>query len=481
MQKRTIFLLFTFALLAFGCSERASMPLAPAGEETIGIEADVQAQAWGLVQQAEWSVETSKSDMDQLGLKGSPQRPAPPLNFKRTVIADDVVHYSAIVRTGPGVYDKIGIHRVVREDHPCHPIRTQKAFFMLHGDLKRFETMFIPGLFSSHLPDDFGIAVFLARNDVDVWGIDQAWNFVPREATDFSFFADWGIQKEVDHLEVALGIARVARVITGNGLDKMLLLGYSSGSATGYALLNQESQWPAGRRQVKGFVSADMGVKSDDPDWLTSWAGWLEYYQGLYDAGQYQDPIYIFADVAMLARTDPGGDSPYIPGLTNWQCALFYGGGQIFGNVASHYHAPVLEDGLPVDFQFITIDQWLDFITATGAYEPILFERDYSVMLAGLPSPYNDHLGDITIPVFDIGGAGGIAPYTAATRSYLGSNDITYLYVTVGAPDPTLDYGHIDIFTASNAPQLVWQPVLQWIEDHSGSGGVQFAGQSSKE
>jgi hypothetical protein len=122
---------------------------------------------------------------------------------------------------------------------------------------------------------------------------------------------------------------------------------------------------------------------------------------------------------------------------------------------------------LPVDFQFITIDQWLDFITATCAYEPILFERDYSVLCAGLPSPYAEHLGDITVPVFDIGGAGGIAPYTAATRSYLGSSDITYLYVTVGSPDPALDYGHIDIFTARNAPELVWQPILRWIEDHS--------------
>lgn len=480
MRKRTIFIILSLVFLAFGCSEKASTPLAPAAENGLDVAAEIHAPAWAMVNQAKWPVEASDSELNEAGLKVSSQAVAPLLNFNRTVIAGDIVHYSATIIVGPGKYDKIGIHRVVREKSPYNPIRAKKAFFLLHGDLKRFETMWIPGRFSPTLPDDFGLAVYLARNGVDVWGMDQAWNFIPRSETDFSFFADWGIQREVDHLEIGLSIARAARLITGNGYDKMLLLGYSSGSATGYALLNQESQWPDCKRQVKGFIAADLGVRSDDPAWIASWEGWLAYYQGLYDAGQYQDPIWIFQDVAMLARTEPDADSPYIPGFTNWQCALFYGGGQIFGNVAGHYHAPVLQDGLPVDFQFITIDQWLDFITATGAYEPVLFERDYSVMVADLPSPYVEHLGDITVPVFDLGGAGGVAPYTAATRSHLGSDDITYLYVTVGAPDPTLDYGHIDLFTASNAPELVWKPVLQWIEDHSGPHG-KHAGDLAKE
>ncbi len=478
MRKRTIFIILSLALLAFGCSEKAETPLAPAGEQGLDVSAGVHASAWAFVNRATWPVEASEKELNEAGLETNATAVVPLSNFDRTVIAGDIVHYSATIVTGPGKYDKIGIHRVVREKSPYHPIRTKKAFFLLHGDLKRFETMWIPGRFSPTLPDDFGLAGYLARNGVDVWGMDQAWNFIPRSETDFSFFAGWGIQKEVDHLEIGLGVARAVRLITGFGYDKMLLLGYSSGSATGYALLNQESQWPDCKRQVKGYVAGDFGVKSDDPKWLASWAFWADYYQQLYDAGQYQDNYFIFEDIAMLARTEPEGDSPFFPGLTNWQCALFYGGGQIWGDVAGHFHAPVLQDGLPVDFQFITIDQWLDFITATCKYEPILFERDYSVMAAGLPSPYNDHLGDITVPVFDLGGAGGIAPGTAATRSYLGSDDITWLYVTVGSPDPTLDYGHIDIFTARNAPELVWEPLLQWIEDHSTPH--KYAGDPSK-
>ena len=55
----------------------------------------------------------------------------------------------------------------------------------------------------------------------------------------------------------------------------MLLLGYSSGAATGYAYLNQETRMPYGLRQVKGFIAADLGVRSDDPDWLSMGEGLL--------------------------------------------------------------------------------------------------------------------------------------------------------------------------------------------------------------
>jgi hypothetical protein len=43
--------------------------------------------------------------------------------------------------------------------------------------------------------------------------------------------------------------------------------------------------------------------------------------------------------------------TPYIPGLTNLQRALFFGGGPIFGTTNAHYHAPILADGLPADFR----------------------------------------------------------------------------------------------------------------------------------
>jgi hypothetical protein len=366
MHKRIVFVLFGLAFMILGCTEQGPTPVAPTEEVGAGIAPEVEAQAWAILEQIGWPLEASEGELARAGMGQSHENPTRVFEFERAVITEDVVHYSFNVPTGPGEYDRIGVHRVVRESSPYHPVRTDEALFLLHGDLKRFETMFTPGRFSPDLADDFGIAVYLAQNGVDVWGIDQAWNFVPPEETDFSFFANWGLQREVDHLEIGLGIARTLRFLTGNGLDKMLLLGYSSGSATGYALLNQESQWPAWRRQVRGFIAADFGVRTDDPDWLTLAQGLVAQYQAVYDAGQYQDPIGFLQDAAFRARTDPDGASPYAPGLTNLQFALFVGGGPIFAPSAAHYHAPILEGGFPSDFQFVTIDQWLDFLTASA-------------------------------------------------------------------------------------------------------------------
>lgn len=110
------------------------------------------------------------------------------------------------------------------------------------------------------------------------------------------------------------------------------------------------------------------------------------------------------------------------------------------------------------------ICQWLDFLDNTAAYEPIQFYIDYCCMLGGMDTPYLDHLGEITVPVFDLGGAGGLAPDTEATLSYLGGDDVTQLYVSIGASEAQLEYGHIDIFTGWNAVDLVWQPALEWVQ-----------------
>jgi len=466
MKKRVVFLLLGLAIVVFGCSqERDLSPVAPLDQGTPTFDAAAFARA--MARQAGWPIETEEAD----AVAGQPLahgEDPPVLDFERTVITGHIVHYSMQVPVGPGQYDVIGIHRVVRENRPGRPIKTHKALFMLHGDLKNFATMFLPGQFSPHLPSDFGIAVYLAEHNIDVWGISQGWNFVPAEETDFSFFADWGIQREVDHLSAGLSIAREARALSGNGLHPMLLLGYSSGCVTGYALLNEEAQQPESERQVKGYIAADCGVRSDDEDWLACWEMWVPWYQELYDSGQYQD-ILQFRDAAFRARTDPDGPSPYLPGYTNWQCAMFFGGGLLFAPAVARYHAPILEDDFPVGFQHITTDQWLDFMENAAAYEPILFELEYSQLFAMYDSPFVSHLGDVTVPVLDIGGAGGIAPYTAATISYLGSTDITQLYISTGMPQE-LDYGHIDIFTGLNSPRLAWDPILHWVIRHSAPG-----------
>ncbi|MEZ4650952.1 MAG: hypothetical protein R3E97_19640 [Candidatus Eisenbacteria bacterium] len=460
-MQRYVYWCFLLCVVAVvGCSdEHRSTPTTP--DPSQSDFADPQALANALIDEAGWTEGGSTNAI--------PQRMGgviPLFHFERTPIVDDVVHYSVQMRVGPGPYDRIGLHRVVREQRPYQPIRTDRTLFLVHGDLKDFTGMFLPGQFSPNRPNDFGVAAFLAENDVDVWGIDQGWNFVPQEEANFAFFADWGLQKEVDNLAVGVSVAQLVRLATGNGHGKMNLLGYSSGGMTGYALLNQEAQRPPVLRKVGGYIAADMGVRSDDPLWLEFWQGWVAIYESLHQGGQYEDPL-IFREASLLARSNPDDASPFFDGFTNLEVALFFAGGPVYAPTVAHYHAPILEDEFPVDLQFVTVPQWLDFLEDTAAYQPILFALDWYRIAAGLDSPFTDHLSSIDIPVFDLGAAGGIGPYTSATVSYLGSNDITQLYVSTGASDQALDFGHIDLFTAENSPELVWTPILDWVAAHS--------------
>lgn len=461
-------ILLLAVLLIAGCEKDqvlAPQPEAAVGEEVATIE-NAEAVAMEMIALGGWSEEIEGSSPSPTDLEKSLSGGI--ISCERLHITGNIYHYRYRVRVGHGQYNRIGLHRVVRENRPHRPIRTAKAIFFQHGDAKDFEGMYLPGTRSPNTPDDFGIAVYLAQNDVDVWGIDQAWTLVPQGVTDFSFMANWGLQKQVDDLQIGLALARFTRAITGNGLKKMILSGYSSGVMTGIALLNQETQMPPGLRQVKGFIPIDLGFKLNDPYLRQFFEDYYNFTQALISGGQYQEDI-IFALVGHLARTDPNGDSPIFPGFTNLEAALFFGAGQVFGEDATfHYLAGVLESGFPVALQLVTNEQWFDFLENAVPYEPLLFEADYSALLSdAVDVPFDDHFSEIEVPIFNVAAAGGIGQLSVYGTTLVGSSDVTHLIANISAPSILEEFGHIDIFIANNAEMLVWEPVLNWIEGHS--------------
>jgi hypothetical protein len=318
----------------------------------------------------------------------------------------------------------------------------------------------------------FGAAVYWAQRDVDVWGIDQAWNNVPAETVDLSFMEHWGLDKQYQDLGTAVAIARLARLVAGNGHGKMNLLGYSSGSATGYALINAETQRPPGLRQVGGWISVDYAPLSDDEEYTAANCFLVEDLQGMLDAGEYGYFVG-FDFMGNLAVSDPDGMSPVFEGFTNMQAAMFLGGGPIFGFGVGHYLAAEWENDLPASFVHTTTEQWLDFMVTGAPWEPVQFMVDYGIY--GCPQydpPWDDHFAEITIPVLDVGADGGIGPITPSCLALLGSNDITELDIGfLPEEEAIFDFGHIDIWIADVAPEAAWQPILEWVEDHTPGQG----------
>ncbi len=280
--------------------------------------------------------------------------------------------------------------------------------------------------------------------------------------------ADWGFQRQIDDLALGIRIARFARCITGYGLRPMTLLGYSLGAQFGYCLLNEETQLPRGLRQVEAFIPVDFGSKTDSQEMIAL----LEWYRGYY-LEQLALGIYGesggMREVGQFAREDSTGPSPVFPGLTNRQAALFLGSGQIWGeDLTLHYLAGECEGGFPSGFQFVTWDQWLDFLVTAAVAEPTLVGLDQVDLMTGDTTPWDDYLAEIMVPVFYIAANGGVGAYCSYMQTLIGSTDNTELIVSTNPPEGILyDFAHIDMFIGYNAQELVWQPILQWLEDHT--------------
>jgi hypothetical protein len=103
--------------------------------------------------------------------EGPAQPPCSLGSSERRQVFEDVFEYSYRVRVGPGVYDFITLHRVVRETAPGVPLRTPKSVFLVHGDIWGFRGAFLGSLGSEAVARQQSFALFLARRGVDVWAI----------------------------------------------------------------------------------------------------------------------------------------------------------------------------------------------------------------------------------------------------------------------------------------------------------------------
>jgi len=469
-----------FLAIAFiaGCSdERVLAPDKNGSSDNPRVAVDPDLLAAELVAQSGWTV---TSDEEIPAKLQNPDRAAAVgqiLGVTRQPLMNGVVHYSFKVRVGRGPYDVIGLHRVVKESRPYFPIKTKKNIFLQHGDAVGF-VKFLFGVASPSTPDNQAFAVFLAQNDVDVWGIDHGWILVPMATTDFSFMADWGMQREIDDLRIALAVARASRLLTGSGFGKMNLLGYSSGVFTGYAYLNAETQLPESARHVGGFIPADCPYKDSDESNRVQACAFAAYLKDIIDSGAYHDTAggYLFLMLGDLARTDPDGASPIVPGATNRQAVLYLGAATyLFAPFPPlwHYFAGTFDEfGVPTGLQYTTYEGMLDFLATASPYEPLGFEYDvYCIWCDDLDVPFDDHLAEITVPVFYVGAAGGLGETGIYTTTLLGSTNVSTLMVSLHPDEEiALDFGHIDLWTAGNAQGLVWAPILHWIEGHTARG-----------
>ncbi len=134
-----------------------------------------------------------------------------------------------------------------------------------------------------------------------------------------------------------------------------------------------------------------------------------------------------------------------------------------------HYCAGTFDEfGFPTGLRFTNSDYMLDFALAVPSFQSLGEMIDGEALLCSDDTPYDDYLGEITIPVFYVGAAGGFGEYGVYTTTLLGSydnDDVDTLIVELYPPEAVpLDYGHIDLLFADDAESLVWEPIYNWIK-----------------
>ncbi len=388
---------------------------------------------------------------------------------ERTVLHDDIVHYRYTVVVGPGQFDKVWLHRVVKERQPHHPIRTVDGVLLLPGSPNFFESIFMAPLISSVPAWDRSIAIFLAENNIDVWGMDYAWALVPAETTNFDFMKGWGFERDIQHTGIALSVARQIRLITDQGFGRLHVLGFSYGGFMAYSIAGEETQKPPGLRNVKGIIVGDVAMKFKEKSIRDYYCSDIAQYQAMLDAGVYNDDSGLFLkQLSDLALSTPADPSPIFTGLTNYQAPLFLGAstslmnGQFWHFVGGYLDA----NGVPSDLRFTEARLWLDLLQALPPHLPVQTDVDGDALFCGnVNVPFDDHLGKIAVPILYVGAGGGFGQTGYYTTTLTASKDVTRFTVSVTG-DRQTDFGHADLFLSSEAETLAWRPILDWLKAH---------------
>ncbi len=275
------------------------------------------------------------------------------ITMTREEMSDNVAHYKFDVRLGHDKYERVTLHRLVRETIPFRPAQTEGNIFMVHGASQNFEDIYLIGG-EPNVSSQSSSVMYLASHGIDVWGVDLGWTRVPAEETDFSFMKDWGVERDVDDILKSMSIARVIRGITKQGFGRMNLLGFSYSVNLAYVAAGHETQEHWVKRGINSLIPIDGQLKFDPQE-----IGAIQQACGNADAvgsaienGIYQNKngVYAFGQLAALAPNDP---SPIIPGFTNFQAALFVGANtyNLLPLPNAHWHFVVFQLDWPILLQ----------------------------------------------------------------------------------------------------------------------------------
>jgi hypothetical protein len=394
------------------------------------------------------------------------------LATQRQVLVADVAYYQFLVAVGPGPYDKIRVHRVVREQSPHQPMHLSPAIMFFPGEPTYFASLYIEPLISKVPARDRSIAIYLAKNNIDVWGMDYRWALVPENTTDFGFMKDWNMSRDAEDGQIALSVARSLRGTVLGPAGPLYVSGLSYGAQMTYAVAANDTQRPPHLRNVKGIIPLDCGLKFDSDAARAEGCAYRDAAQQTIDSGTYYNDNRSMWQMGQLAITNPQAPSPFDSTVTNYQFALEVAAFPEDAVIPWHFAGARFRNGLPYDLRFTEPRLWFDILEYNEPpYYPVAVDVEGNAVQCDDPGDpaarAAEHLGDITVPILYVGAAGGFGHWGDYTTTLTASQDVT-IHIVQMLPDDLQgeDYGHVDLLAARDAPNVVWPRILAWLQAH---------------
>lgn len=388
--------------------------------------------------------------------------PAALLKWVNTINNRDIKLYPELkesiwqlTRSPYGSYDKIGLHRVVKED-----IEPKSVVFMLPGTWSNGEQLTSNPLSDPWTKDEsHTFAYYLANRDFEVYALDYRTHFVNQylEPEDLSFMANWGWDIWINDIKEAVEFIKAT-----SGVEKIYIAGDSFG---GSAAMNYASiYW---EEDLKGILLRDGGAGGKIPEIVTNSYNLTEEIEEMIDTGMWYSevggtPGSIF--VMKYADAYPDAPAEFPPGtpllpevspltgepwenISEWAAYMLYvawGKGAVT-NIVDGYGDPLV---------MIHIDATFD------RYWPARLSLESSAILNWDNCPYvtydfDDHFNEIDVPLLAFTSEIFGLNYWGPFRPGIANPDFTGIYLW--------GYGHLDVYSGEYSEIDVSKPTYEWL------------------
>ncbi|MFX1388087.1 MAG: alpha/beta hydrolase [Promethearchaeota archaeon] len=360
-----------------------------------------------------------------------------------------------------GPYDKIALHRVVKEGIEPHGV-----YFMLPGTWSNGEQLCTnPPTDIRTKHENHSHAIYLANRGWEVYAIDYRTHFVDDHLApgDLSFMVDWGWNQWLSDIKEAVELAKAV-----SGEKRIFLAGDSFG---GGAMANYASKY--WEEDLKGILPRDGGTVAkyyDEVDneydlpamisWLTA-ANWSREVGGPGVIFLYRQAIEVPGALAVY----PVPWQPYYPWPESWTGELLPGafpGLTLFDwcaariayvtNMAEGFGDPEVMVALLGGFDRYWPTRLSLDDTAIRDWDNCPFVADGLV-----PYDFDDHFCEIDVPFLGF----------LADSYYTGLWMFTH---QIANPDFTgimlPGYRHLDVFSGEFSAEEVSQPTYEWLMSH---------------